>query len=140
MALRQGNKKLKKERVVKSKAEVKPTETGKAAAKELAWAVVLLGGTQWRVREGDTLTVNRVAEKPEQEFSVDKVYLLFDGKELKMGQPEVFGAKVTFAVLRELRGNKIDVFKYKAKSRYRKRKGHRQALSRVKVARISYGA
>lgn len=138
MAMRKERKELKKEGTVKNKVEIRPAEIGKDAAQEQAWAVIPLGGAQQRVREGDTLTVNRVAEQPKQEFIINKVYLLFDGTELKVGQPEVLGAKVTFAVLQELRGDKIDVFKYKAKSRYRKRRGHRQELSRVKVLKIEW--
>lgn len=123
----------------REKKKPEKEKVGQEIAARRAWAVIPLGGNQRRVGEGDVLTVNRLAEKPGQKFKVTQVYLLFNGKEMKIGQPEVAGARVELEVLEERRGEKIDIFKYKAKSRYRKRRGHRQELSKVRVVKI-YGA
>lgn len=116
------------------KAVVRPV---KALPKKDIWAVVPLSGTQLRVHEGDVFTSDRVETEIGKTFEVTQVYLVNKGAELKIGQPELVGAKVVFEVLGDERGEKIDVFKFKAKARYRKRHGHRSDLSKVKVVSIS---
>jgi large subunit ribosomal protein L21 len=138
MVVRREKKKPEKEKTGQHRRGANVAKASQDVAEKRVWAVIPLGGTQRRVCEGDVLVVNRLAEKPGQKFKVTQVYLLFDGKGMKIGQPEVAGVKVELEVLEERRGEKIDIFKYKAKSRYRKRRGHRQALSKVKVLKIGW--
>lgn len=132
------------EKVVETKKKIKQVQKKvvekmvKATAKPSVWAVVDLSGSQFKVTEGEELSIDRVETEKGKTFDVTKVYLLSDGSELKIGQPEVAGAKVTFEVLKDERGKKINVFKFKAKARYRKRHGHQADLSRIKVAKISW--
>lgn len=128
----------KKEKTVKGKVK-KVLHKVAVAEQNPVWAVISLGGAQRRVREGDVFTVNRLAEEPRQKVTVDDVYLFSDGAALRVGQPKLAGVTVELEVMENLRGEKIDVFKYKAKARYRKRKGHRQELSRVKVLKFVSG-
>ncbi|MEK7610919.1 MAG: 50S ribosomal protein L21 [Patescibacteria group bacterium] len=130
-------KAVKTTKTVKKEVRKAVVKLVKKAPAKSAWAVVPLSGTQLRVHEGDVFTIDRVGPEVGKSFEVTKVYLVNNGTELKIGQPEVAGAKVVFEVLGDERGEKIDVFKFKAKARYRKRHGHRSALSKVKVISIS---
>lgn len=102
----------------------------------MKYAIIRTGGKQYQVREEEALLV----EKIEAENSVifDEVLLLVDDKKVKIGQPRVEGAKVKAKILGQIKGEKIRVAKFKAKSRYRKVKGHRQRLTKVKIERV-YG-
>lgn len=101
------------------------------------YAVIQLLGKQYKVTVGDTLVVDRVPEKAKQKFEVTDVLMVVDGEKITLGQPLVAKAKVTLSVQEHSKGEKIRVAKYKAKSRYRRVKGHRQALSTLKVEKIS---
>ncbi len=100
-------------------------------------AVVKTGGKQYLVKEGTTLTIEKL-EGLEKGGSVtfDTILLTDNGSETQVGKPVVSGAKVTGTVLEEGRGKKIVVVKYKAKSRYYKKRGHRQPFMKVKVGKI----
>ncbi|KKU18651.1 MAG: 50S ribosomal protein L21 [Candidatus Pacebacteria bacterium GW2011_GWB1_47_8] len=101
------------------------------------YAVVQLQGKQYRVAQGDILVLDRVPAKEKTKFDVTDVLLVVNGDTVTIGQPTVAKAKVTFVVQSHQRGEKIRVAKYKAKSRYRRVKGHRQAQSTVVVEKIS---
>lgn len=101
------------------------------------YAIIETGGKQYRVQEGDTLYIEKLAAEPDEVVTIDRV-LAVGGEDggLKVGQPVVPGAKVSLKVLRHGRGRKIIVFKYKSKKNYRRKKGHRQAFTAVQVEKI----
>ncbi len=98
-------------------------------------AVIKTGGKQYVVKNGLTLEVEKIpGVKEGQDFSFDSVLLTDDGKETTIGSPTVKGAKVSATVVKEGRSPKLIVVKYKAKSRYHKKRGHRQPFLKVKVS------
>lgn len=100
------------------------------------FAVIETGGKQFRVKEGDTLFVEKLPVEAGQTVEVDRVLMVENNGELKVGTPNVDGAKVTLEVVRHGKGRKIIVFKYKAKKNYRRKKGHRQPFTEVVVKSI----
>lgn len=100
------------------------------------YAVIETGGKQYKVREGDTLFVELIHQEPGETVEVGKVLAIEKDGQLKIGTPTVEGAKVTLKVLRHGRGQKIIIFKYKAKKNYRRKTGHRQPFSEVTVEKI----
>ncbi len=101
----------------------------------MTYAIIQLQGKQHRVSEGDTFDVDRIVGA-DKTVTVTDVLLVNTNGSIKLGQPLVKGATVTLNVVEELRGEKIRVFKYKSKSRYRRTRGHRQELTRVTVSAI----
>lgn len=99
------------------------------------YAIIETGGKQYRVAEGDVVTVERLAAEPDAavEFSVLAVG---QGADLKVGMPQVEGARVTGRVLEHGRARKVMAFRYKAKKNVRRRRGHRQAFTRVRIEKI----
>ncbi len=95
------------------------------------YAVIKTGGKQYRVAEGDVLTVEKLNAEAGSEVVFDEVLTVVNDADVKIGQPVVEGAKVTAKVVEQGKGEKILVFKYKAKSNYRKRQGHRQPFTKV---------
>ncbi len=101
------------------------------------YAIIKLAGKQFKVSEGDVFVIDRVKTKPGEKLTVDEVLLIKDDDELQVGTPTVKDAQVELEVEEEFRAKKIRVAKYKAKSRYRRVRGHRQHKSKVKVLSIS---
>lgn len=101
------------------------------------YAVLESGGRQYRVAPGQELLVEKLPGEQGEEFSVEQVLMVVDesGSTL-VGRPYVEGARAVATVVGQERGPKILVFKYKAKSNYRRRRGHRQDLTRIRVERI----
>lgn len=99
-------------------------------------AVVDILGQQFKVSENTKYYVPRLNQEPDSEVIFDKVLLLNDGKETKVGSPVVEGAKVTAKVLSHLKDDKVLVFKKKRRKGYRKQNGHRQQLTRIEVTQI----
>lgn len=101
------------------------------------FAIIKTGGKQYKVSEGDVLMIEKLADAKD-EISFDQVLLVSDGDKAKIGQPTVSGAKVTAKVLMaEGKGEKKMVFKFKAKTRQRKKKGHRQPFTKVQITKIT---
>ncbi|HEX9817699.1 MAG TPA: 50S ribosomal protein L21 [Patescibacteria group bacterium] len=100
------------------------------------YAVIQLLGKQHLVSEGEILIVDKVEQEPKTKLVVTDVLLVTDGKEVAIGQPTVAKAKVTLSVQDTSRGDKLRVATYKAKSRTRKVKGHRQLQSSLLVEKI----
>jgi large subunit ribosomal protein L21 len=100
------------------------------------YAVVRAGGKQYRVEEGQTITVDRLSAAPGETVDLE-VLALADGEALHVGTPTLAGARVTAEVLNERKGRKIDVLRYKSKVRYRKRTGFRPMLTDLRVTRIT---
>jgi large subunit ribosomal protein L21 len=113
-----------------------PVETAVAAPK--GYAIIETGGKQYRVSVGDRISVERLASEAGGEITIDRVLLLGGGGgTTRVGAPVVEGATVTARVDDHVRGEKIVVFKYKAKKRYRRRIGHRQELTRLTITGIA---
>ena len=100
------------------------------------YAIVETGGKQHLVREGDTLQVEMLPAEVGQAVTLDRVLAVQLEDRLEVGRPFVDGARVTVKVVRHGRGPKIIVFKYKAKKNYRRKKGHRQPFTMVRVEKI----
>jgi len=102
------------------------------------FAVIKTGGKQYKVKQGETLKVEKLDVEKDTTFDFNEVLLVADkkGDDVKIGAPTVEGAKVTAKVLEQGRDKKIDVIKYKRKVRYRKKYGHRQAYTQVKIEKI----
>jgi large subunit ribosomal protein L21 len=101
------------------------------------YAIVETGGKQYRVKPGDTIAVERVAGEPGEVLDLGRVLLVAgDGSTARVGSPGVPGAVVRAEVVEHARGEKIVVFRYKSKVRYRRKTGHRQALTRLRITDI----
>ena len=103
------------------------------------YAVVTTGGKQYRVEAGSELVIERLAVDAGASFTFDRVLLVGDGEAITVGTPTVDGATVTGTVLGEELGPKLIIFKFKQKATYRRTRGHRQHLVRVRVDEISAG-
>lgn len=99
------------------------------------YAIIKTGGKQYCVEEGKVITIEKLDVEAGAEVAFDEV-LLVSGGSVKIGQPTVAGAKVTGKVLEQGKGAKIRIFKYKAKSNYRRRQGHRQPFTKVQIEKI----
>jgi large subunit ribosomal protein L21 len=106
-------------------------------AVKTAYAVIETGGKQYRVSEGDTITVERLGDEAGSEITIDRVLMIGGNGATKIGTPVVDGASVTATIDEHKRGEKIVVFKYKAKKRYRRKTGHRQELTRLTITGIT---
>lgn len=102
----------------------------------MKYAVVRSGGKQYKVAEGEEIVIEKTTTPEGKTFNFDEVLLLVSDKKTKIGQPLVKGAKVKAKVVSHFKDRKIRVATYKAKSRYRRVKGHRQQLTRVKISSI----
>lgn len=102
----------------------------------MSFAIIKTGGKQYKVQEGDTLSVEKLEHK-DSKVVFDQVLLTNDGKNTKIGKPLVSGAKVDAKVLEDGKGDKKMVFRYKAKTRRRKKKGHRQPYTQVQITKIA---
>jgi large subunit ribosomal protein L21 len=103
------------------------------------YAVVTTGGKQYRVEAGSELVIERLAADAGASFTFDRVLLVGDGEAVTVGTPTVDGASVTGTVLGEELGPKLIIFKFKQKATYRRTRGHRQHLVRVRIDEISAG-
>lgn len=102
------------------------------------YAIVQTGGKQYKVKEGETLKVEKLEAQPGADVDLE-VLLVTDeeGKALKVGTPTLAGAKVTAKVVAQGRADKIRVVKYKPKSRYTRVAGHRQPFTEIKIEKVS---
>lgn len=106
-------------------------------AKLTMYAVIEAGGRQIKVKEGEVIRIDSLPGKPDSEVVFDRVVLAHDGKQLLLGSPLLAKAKVTARVVRQGRDRKIMVFHYKPKKRVRKRRGHRQPITELRIEKIS---
>ncbi len=100
------------------------------------YAVVKSGARQYRAEVGNTLLVERVPAQVGQQLELNQVLLVADGEDVRIGQPVVKKARVLATVISQEKGPKIRVFKYRPKERYRRRAGHRQNYTRLRVDEI----
>ena len=103
------------------------------------YAVIRTGGKQYRVQKGDVIRVERIAldNEVQQTYSFPEVLLLADGDNVTVGDPTVKGAKVTATVLGQGRSKKVVVFKFKPKKDYRRKQGHRQPYTELKITDVA---
>lgn len=104
------------------------------------YAIIEACGKQYKVQEGDIVFMERLEEEEGKKVTFDNVLLISDDKKTTVGTPGVKGAKVSATVIGHGKGKKILVFKYKAKKNERKRRGHRQAYTKVQIEKISVAA
>ena len=100
------------------------------------YAIIKTGGKQYRVAEGDTVIVEKLAANEGDSVTFDEVLTVVKDDAVVVGKPVVEGAKVTAKVEAQGKDKKILVFKYKAKSNYRRRQGHRQPFTKVVIEKI----
>jgi large subunit ribosomal protein L21 len=103
------------------------------------YAIIRTGGKQFRAEPGKTLRIPSVQLEPGESLTFDEVLLGADGDTVKVGAPVVSGAAVTAEVLRHGRGEKIIIFKHKRRKNYRRKQGHRQGFTEVRVSDINLG-
>ena len=101
------------------------------------YAVIETGGKQYRVKIGDRLAVEQIHASPGSDLTIDRVLLVGGDGSTRVGTPVVDGASVTARVEDHYRGEKIIVFKFKPKKRYRRRTGHRQNLTHLTITDIN---
>ncbi len=100
------------------------------------YAVIQTGSKQYRVQEGNVFDVERLDAEVGKKVKLDHVLALSTGSELTIGTPEVSGATVTAEVLKHFRGEKVIAFKKKRRKGYKRKVGHRQELTRIRIEAI----
>lgn len=100
------------------------------------YAIIKTGGKQYRVAQGDIITIEKLEATADETVSFDEVLTVVNDGDVKVGTPLVDGAKVTGTVLAQGKAKKILVFKYKSKANYRRRQGHRQPFTKVRIDSI----
>ena len=99
-------------------------------------AIIETGGKQYVVADGTVLDIEKVAADKSGKITFDKVLLVDNGKETTLGAPHVSGAKVTAELIAHGREKKVTVIRYRQKSRYFKKNGHRQPFTKVKITAL----
>ena len=100
-------------------------------------AVIVTGGKQYTVAEGDVIYVEKLNAEAESTVNFSEVLVVMDGENTKIGTPVVEGATVEAKVVKNGKGKKIGVFKYKAKKGEKKKIGHRQPYTKVEITKIA---
>ena len=100
-------------------------------------AIIVTGGKQYKVAEGDVVYIEKLDQEAGDTVKFDQVLAILDGDKATFGTPVVEGAKVAASVVKNGKGKKILVFKYKPKKGYRKRQGHRQPYTKETIGAIS---
>jgi large subunit ribosomal protein L21 len=101
------------------------------------FAVIKTGGKQYLVKEGDVLQVEKLIGEPKTTLTFAEVLMIAKGTEVTLGTPKISSAKVTAEVIAQMKGKKIYVETYKAKTRKHRKIGHRQLLTKVKISKIT---
>ena len=101
------------------------------------YAIIETGGKQYKVSEGDFIFVEKLDVEAGETVTVDKVLVVADGEDIKVGAPYVDGASVTADVVKNGKDKKIIVYKYKPKKGYHKKQGHRQPYTKLEIKKIN---
>ncbi|MEO5953534.1 MAG: 50S ribosomal protein L21 [Chloroflexia bacterium] len=101
------------------------------------YAIIRTGGHQYRVQPGDIIEVERLEAETGSQVELGEVLMVSNDAGVQVGAPLVDGAKVIATILRQGKGRKLIVFKYKAKKRYRRKTGHRQNLTMLSIKEIN---
>lgn len=103
-------------------------------------AVIKTGGKQYLVKPGDKIRVEKINKEEDKEINFADVLLISKDKKVEIGTPKIKNAKVVGKILKQGRGDKVIVFKYKAKKRYQKKAGHRQLFTEIEIKEILLSA
>ena len=103
----------------------------------MKYAIVEDGGKQYKAVIGESIEVDIYPLEVGEEIDMDRVLLISDGENIKVGTPFIQGAKIEATVLAQVKGPKVTVFRYKAKERIRSKTGHRQKYTRVRIDAIT---
>lgn len=103
------------------------------------YAIMETGGKQYRVREGDVLRIEKLEGEPGQELVFDKILLVGNGEGVRVGTPFLDDVRIRAEILAQRRGRKILVFKFKRRKDYRKKQGHRQDYTGIRIKAIEQG-
>ncbi len=101
------------------------------------YAIIETGGKQYRVEEGETIFIEKVKAADGEVVAFEKVLMISGDEGLTVGRPYIENAKVEATILKTGKQKKVIIFKYKAKKDYRKKQGHRQPFTQVKIDKIS---
>ncbi|MCK5846144.1 MAG: 50S ribosomal protein L21 [Bacteroidales bacterium] len=101
------------------------------------YAIVEIAGQQFKVEKGQEIFVHRLEGEEGAKLDFDRVLLIEDGKKIKVGTPNVVGAKVSTKILSHLKGDKVIVFKKKRRKGYKVKNGHRQYLTKISIESIT---
>ena len=100
-------------------------------------AIIVTGGKQYNVKEGDVIYIEKLAAEAEETVTFDQVLAVVDGADSKFGTPTVAGAKVEAKVLKNGKGKKLNIITYRAKKHSARRMGHRQPFTKVEITAIN---
>lgn len=100
------------------------------------YAIIRSGGKQYRAEVGATIDVDRLPHDVGESLEISDVLLVADGDDTRIGQPRVDGATVSATVVEQFRGKKIVVYKYRQRTNYRRKQGHRQYYTRLRIEDI----
>jgi large subunit ribosomal protein L21 len=101
------------------------------------YAVIQTGGKQYRVSEGDVVTVELLPQAEGETVTLDQVLALSNGEQLTVGKPTVSGASVTATIVKHFRGIKVINFKKKRRKGYKRKIGHRQELTEIQITKVA---
>ncbi len=101
------------------------------------YAVIVTGGKQYRVSQGDKLRVEKLDAAEGDSVNLDQILMVVDGDDVKIGTPVLDGGKVTAEVKAHGRGDKVDIIKFRRRKHHMKRQGHRQAYTELEITGIS---
>ncbi len=101
------------------------------------YAIIETGGKQYRVQQGDTIFVEKLALEADQSIDFDALLIGGEDGSVTIGKPIVEGAKVSAKVIGQVKGEKIIIFKYKSKKTYRRKQGHRQPYTKLEITGIT---
>ena len=99
-------------------------------------AIIVTGGKQYKVTEGDVLYVEKLPNEAGDTVTFDQVLAVIDGDKATFGQPTVAGASVQANVVKNGKGKKVIVFKYKHKKNYKRKQGHRQPYTKIEITKV----
>ncbi|MDD5434541.1 MAG: 50S ribosomal protein L21 [Nitrospira sp.] len=100
------------------------------------YAIIETGGKQQRVSQGDIISVEKITGNPGTSVEFDKVLAVGNGENMSVGKPYVQNAKVVASIIAQERARKVMIFKKKRRKNYRRTKGHRQYLTRIKIQEV----
>lgn len=101
------------------------------------YAIIASGGKQYRVQAGETLRVEKLDAEPGKQIEFNDILMVGEGEQVKVGTPHLKGAKVTAEVLGNVKGDKLLIYKFRHRKGYRRKTGHRQQYTTVKIVDIN---
>ncbi|MEZ5534786.1 MAG: 50S ribosomal protein L21 [Thiolinea sp.] len=101
------------------------------------YAVIATGGKQYRVAQGDVIQIEKLDAEEGASVDFDNVLMVGEGEDVKIGAPYVEGSKVTATVTSQMRGEKIEIMKFRRRKHHQKRTGHRQYLTQIEINEIT---